>query len=74
MRFDIDWVDPSCGPGTGTPVPGGMTTYEVQRILRSLSSKKLVAADIVEISPPFDQSDITSLAGVDALFEFLHLF
>ena len=74
ISFDIDCLDPSCAPGTGTPVPGGMTTYEVQRILRSLSIKNLVAADIVEISPPFDQSDITSLAGVDALFEFLHLF
>lgn len=74
ISFDIDCLDPSCAPGTGTPVPGGLTTYEVQRILRKLEVKNLVAADIVEVSPPYDNSDITSLAAVDALFEFLCLF
>lgn len=74
ISFDIDCLDPAYAPGTGTPVPGGLTTYETQQILRSLKIKNLVAADIVEVSPPFDSSDITCLAAVDTIFEFLCLF
>lgn len=74
ISFDIDCLDPSCAPGTGTPVPGGLTTYEGQKILQSLKIKNLVGADVVEISPPYDQSDITALAGVDVSFEILCLF
>ena len=73
ISFDIDCLDPAFAPGTGTPVVGGLTTYETQQILRNLKIPNLVAADIVEISPPFDQSEITCLAGVDTLFEILHL-
>lgn len=74
ISFDIDCLDPAYAPGTGTPVVGGLTTYETQQILRSFKIKNLVGADIVEISPPFDHSDITALAGVDTLFEFLGIF
>jgi agmatinase/guanidinopropionase len=73
ISYDIDVLDPAFAPGTGTPVPGGLTTYEVQRIFRALKIKNLVGGDVVEISPPFDQSAITALAGVDALFEMLAL-
>jgi agmatinase/guanidinopropionase len=73
ISFDIDCMDPAYAPGTGTPVPGGLSTYEVQQILRGLKIKNLVGADIVEISPPFDHSDITGLAGVDIVFEMLCL-
>lgn len=73
ITYDVDNLDPSCAPGTGTPVPGGLTTYEVQRIFRALKIPNLVGGDVVEISPPFDQSDLTALAGMDALFEMLHL-
>lgn len=73
ISFDIDCLDPAYAPGTGTPVPGGLTTYETQRILRALQVKNLLAADLVEVSPPFDSSDITCLAGVDTLFEMLCL-
>lgn len=73
ISYDIDCLDPAFAPGTGTPVVGGLSTYEVQRIFRALQIDRLVGADVVEISPPFDQSDITALAGVDALFEILHL-
>lgn len=71
LTFDIDSIDPAFAPGTGTPVPGGLTTYEVQRIMRGLNIGNLVGADIVEVSPPFDSSDITSLAAVDVMFEIL---
>lgn len=73
ISFDIDCLDPAFAPGTGTPVPGGLTTYEVQRILRGLNVTHLVGADIVEVSPPYDQSQITGLAAVDTLFELLSL-
>jgi agmatinase/guanidinopropionase len=71
ISFDIDCLDPAYAPGTGTPVPGGMTTYEAQQILRELKINNLVGADIVEVSPPYDQSQITGLAAVDVMFELL---
>lgn len=71
ISFDVDCLDPAYAPGTGTPVVGGLTTYETQKILRELKIKNLVGADVVEISPPFDHAQITSLVGVDVVFEFL---
>jgi agmatinase/guanidinopropionase len=71
ISFDVDCLDPAYAPGTGTPVVGGLTTYETQRILRSLKIPNLVGGDIVEISPPFDHAGITSLVGVDVMFEML---
>lgn len=71
ISFDIDCLDPAYAPGTGTPVPGGLTTYETQRILRSLKVPNLVGADIVEVCPAYDTSEITSLAAVDTMFELL---
>lgn len=73
LSFDIDCLDPAYAPGTGTPVPGGLTTYEVQKILQSLKIPNLVAGDLVEICPAYDHADITALAGVDVLFEILCL-
>lgn len=73
ISFDVDCLDPVYAPGTGTPVVGGLTTYETQRILRALKIKNLVAADVVEYSPPYDQSDITALAAVDVMFEMMSL-
>ena len=74
ISYDIDCLDPSCAPGTGTPVPGGLTTYEAQQIFRGLKVRGLVGADIVEVSPPFDSSDITAMAALDAMFEMLALY
>lgn len=71
ISYDVDCLDPAYAPGTGTPVPGGLTTYETQRILRALSMKPVVGGDVVEICPPYDHAGLTSLAGVDALFEIL---
>ena len=73
ISFDIDCLDPAYAPGTGTPVPGGLTTYETQKILRALKIENLVGADIVEVSPPYDTSQITGLAAVDTMFELLSL-
>lgn len=74
ITYDIDCLDPSCAPGTGTPVVGGLTTYETQRIFRALKIKNLVGCDVVELSPPYDPSDITAMAVLDAMFEMLCLF
>lgn len=71
ITTDVDCMDPAFAPGTGTPVPGGLTSYEVQRILRALQIKNLVGGDVVEISPPYDHGDITSIVGVDILFQYL---
>ncbi len=73
ISFDIDCLDPAFAPGTGTPVPGGLNTYETQQILRALKIKQLVGADIVEVCPAYDSSQITGLAAVDTMFELLCL-
>lgn len=74
ISFDIDCLDPAYAPGTGTPVVGGLTTYETQRILRALRVPNLIGADIVEICPAYDHADMTALAGLDTLFEILCRF
>ncbi len=71
ITYDIDCLDPAFAPGTGTPVPGGLTTYEVQQIFRALKVEHLIGADVVELCPPFDPSEISALAAVDAVFEIL---
>lgn len=73
ISFDIDCLDPAYAPGTGTPVPGGLTTFEAQYLLRQLSGTHIIGGDVVEVSPPFDHAQITSLAGMDAAFEILCL-
>ena len=71
ITFDIDSLDPAYAPGTGTPVVGGLTSYEVQKILRAFKIPNLVGGDLVEILPASDHSDITSLMGMDVMFEML---
>lgn len=73
ITYDIDCLDPAYAPGTGTPVPGGLTTWETQQIFRSLKIDNLIGGDVVELSPPFDHSDISALAALDAVFEILCL-
>lgn len=70
----MDCLDPAYAPGTGTPVCGGLTTYETQKLLRGLNIKNLVGADIVEVCPAYDPSEITALAAVDTMFELLGMF
>jgi agmatinase len=52
LTFDIDALDPAFAPGTGTPVCGGLSTWQAQSIVRGLAPAKLVGADLVEVSPP----------------------
>ena len=69
--FDIDAIDPSYAPGTGTPEIGGFTSYEAQRIVRKLAGLNLIGADLVEVSPPFDPTGGTAWVGVSIMFELL---
>ncbi|VDC25187.1 agmatinase [Pseudogemmobacter humi] len=71
VTFDIDGIDPSMAPGTGTPEIGGFTTREAQAMLRGLAGLNIVGADVVEVSPPFDAGGITALTGATVLFELL---
>ncbi len=73
LSFDIDALDPSCAPGTGTPEIGGLTTRESQRLVRGLRGVDLVGADLVEVSPPFDASGSTALIGATLMFEIICL-
>ncbi len=71
VSFDIDGMDPAYAPGTGTPVPGGLTTYDCQVILRGLAGLHLVGMDLVEVSPAFDPTGVTPLVAVTMLQEWL---
>ena len=73
LSLDIDVVDPAFAPGTGTPQVGGMTSAEILDLLRLLRGLKLVGADVVEVSPQYDSSEITSLLAANLLFEILCL-
>lgn len=70
LSLDIDGLDPACAPGTGTPEHGGPTTRDCLEFLRLLfAALPIKAMDIVEVSPPLDISDVTSLAALKALYE-----
>jgi guanidinopropionase len=71
LSFDIDGIDPASAPGTGTPEIGGFSTFEAQAMLRLLDGTDIVAADLVEVSPPFDPSGVTAWIGASVLFEIL---
>ena len=74
VSIDIDVLDPGFAPGTGTPEAGGITNRELLGILRGLAGVRLVGADIVEVSPPYDQAEITAVAASHAAYELLALF
>ena len=71
LSFDIDGLDPAYAPGTGTPVCGGLSTDCALKILRGLGSVNLVGMDLVEVAPPYDHAEITSLAAATLALEFL---
>lgn len=73
LSFDIDFVDPAFAPGTGTPEVGGPSSREALALLRALSGLRLVGADVVEISPPFDVGGATAWLGATVVFEILCL-
>ncbi|MEW6983809.1 agmatinase [Colwelliaceae bacterium 6471] len=74
LTFDIDCLDPSFAPGTGTPVVGGLSTYQAQRIIRGLEGINIIGMDQVEVSPSYDVGEITALAGAALALDMLCLF
>ena len=73
LTFDIDCIDPSACPGTGTPEVGGLSSHQALTLVEELSSAKinLVGMDVVEVSPPYDQSEITSLAAAHLVWSYM---
>jgi guanidinopropionase len=71
VSFDIDSIDPSMAPGTGTPEIGGFTTREAQQLVRLIDGVDIVGADVVEVAPPFDVAGLTALTGATIAFELL---
>jgi agmatinase len=74
LTFDIDCLDPSFAPGTGTPVAGGLSTAQAFAILKGLAGIDFVGMDIVEVAPPYDVADITALAAAHIAHEWLALY
>lgn len=73
LTFDIDCLDPAFAPGTGTPVPGGLSSAEALGIVRGLDALNLVGADVVEVSPAYDVSEITAIAAATVAHDILCL-
>lgn len=71
VSYDIDFVDPAFAPGTGTPEIGGPDSFQALQVARGLRGVKIVGADLVEVSPPFDASGATAFLGVTLMFEML---
>ncbi|WP_370205333.1 agmatinase [Pararhodobacter marinus] len=71
VSYDIDFVDPAFAPGTGTPEVGGPNSFQALECARGLRGVKIVGADLVEVSPPFDPSGATAYLGASLMFEML---
>ena len=71
LSFDIDSVDPAFAPGTGTPEPGGLLPREVLKMVRIAAREGFQGMELVEVSPPYDVSDITALLGGRVIMDVL---
>ncbi|MGR3793693.1 agmatinase [Vannielia sp. SX4] len=71
VSYDIDFIDPAFAPGTGTPEVGGPNSYQALQVVRALRGLNVVAADMVEVSPPFDVGGATAYLGMSVMFELL---
>jgi guanidinopropionase len=71
VSYDIDFVDPAFAPGTGTPEVGGPNSFQALEVVRGLQGVKIVGADLVEVSPPFDPLGSTAWLAASILFELV---
>ncbi|MEZ4410413.1 MAG: agmatinase [Polyangiales bacterium] len=71
LSFDVDAVDPSMAPGTGTPVPGGIFSWQALALVRAAARLPLVGCDVMEVAPDFDLNGITALLAANVLGEAL---
>ena len=74
VTFDIDALDPAFAPGTGTPVWGGLASWQAAALLRGLAGITLVGGDVVEVSPPYDPTGATAIAGAHVAMELVCLY
>ena len=74
VTFDIDCLDPAYAPGTGTPVWGGLSSAQAAILLRDLAGINMVGGDIVEVSPPYDTTGATAIAGAHVATELISLW
>jgi guanidinopropionase len=72
LTFDIDALDPSCAPGTGTPEIGGLFTWQADYLLRNLNSLDMRGMDLVEVAPQYDNGEITALAGATMMWNYIN--
>ncbi|MBI2606556.1 MAG: agmatinase [Deltaproteobacteria bacterium] len=73
LTFDVDGVDPAFAPGTGTPVVGGLSSLQALEAVRALKGLRFIGFDIVEVSPPYDHAELTTLLASTLVFEFMAL-
>lgn len=69
ISIDIDVVDPAYAPGTGTPEVGGLSSFEIIEFIRLMRLEKIVGFDVVEVSPPYDVAEITSMLASNIIYE-----
>lgn len=74
VTFDIDALDPAFAPGTGTPVWGGLASWQAAAILRDLAGINMVGGDVVEVSPPYDTTGATAIAGAHVAYDLICLY
>jgi agmatinase len=74
VTFDIDALDPAFAPGTGTPVWGGLASWQAAAMLRDLAGIDMVGGDVVEVSPPYDTTGATAIAGAHVAYELIALY
>ncbi|NND90321.1 MAG: agmatinase [Granulosicoccus sp.] len=71
LSFDIDGLDPAFAPGTGTPVVGGLSSWQALEFIRGLEPLNLIGMDVVEVSPAYDHAEITALAAATVAHDWL---
>jgi agmatinase len=71
LSLDIDCVDAGFVPGTGWPEPGGFLPREMLGIIKGVAKEGVVGMEVVEVSPPYDISDITALLAVRSIVDVL---
>lgn len=73
ISFDVDGMDPAFAPGTGTPVSGGLASWQALEFIRGLEGLNLIGMDVVEVSPPYDHAEITAIAAATVAHDWLCL-
>ena len=71
LSFDIDGLDPAFAPGTGTPVAGGLASWQGLEFVRGLAPLDLIGMDIVEVAPAYDHAEITAIAAANMAYDWL---